>query len=100
MSIAVNSWKIEASFKLNSDVGLKSLDASYWIGRTVKVEFSQGGWLEGQVKKFSTSLNNDAKLVIEFKLEVLRADGDFTGYPNYLFRPDDVVKVETVEQNN
>ena len=97
MSIAANDWKVIAKFKLRSDYGLKSLDAGYWLGRTVRVEFSSGGWMEGDVQKFSTSLNKDYEAVISFEIRVLRAEGDFTGIPNYLFRPDDVVKVEPVE---
>jgi len=99
MSIAVNDWKITAKFKLHSGYGLKNLDAEYWLGRTVRVEFSSGGWIEGDVQKFSTSLNKDYEPAINFEIRVLRADGDFTGIPNYLFRPDDVVKVEAVETN-
>ncbi|WP_456437819.1 hypothetical protein [Desulfurobacterium sp.] len=99
MGIAANDWKITAKIKLCSDYGLKSLDAGYWLGKRVRIEFSSGGWIEGDVQKFSTSLNKDYEPAINFEIRVLRADGDFTGIPNFLFRPDDVVKVEPVEKN-
>jgi hypothetical protein len=92
-----NDWKITAKFKIESDTGLRTLDANYWIGRVVRVEFNSEGWIEGECKKFQVSKNNDNETIINFDLEVLRAEGDFTGRPGYLFRPDDVVKVEPVE---
>jgi len=93
MGLAINDWKLIAKIKLNSDYGLRNLDATYWLGRLVRVEFTSGAWLEGEVVKFNTSLNSERETVINFELKVVRADGDFSGSPNYLFRPDDVVKV-------
>ncbi|SMO83734.1 hypothetical protein SAMN06269117_1424 [Balnearium lithotrophicum] len=97
MGIYFNDWSVTAKFKIESYEGLKSLDASYWVGNRVRVEFNSEGTIEGICKKFQVQENTELKKVVRFEIEVEEATGNFTGRPDYLFRPDDVVKIEKVE---